>query len=101
MALGPQSITVDHTVINKVFDTIDAKIKDPTYMQAPLRGPLGVPSWIFVGPGSLTPHEKAYIKVAYLNVGWQEVEVKNSDDNGERPGLWSVTLGYKPSEQHQ
>jgi hypothetical protein len=51
--------------------------------------------WIFFGQGTLTAGTKAYICNQYSNAGWKHVAVKNSEDDGERPGLWAVELAYE------
>jgi len=42
--------------------------------------------------GSLYPEEKTYIEEAYMKAGWFAVEIRNSEEGGERPGLVGVIL---------
>lgn len=42
----------------------------------------------------LNQQDKIYLNTIYTNVGWRRVEVINSSENGERPGIAMITL-YK------
>lgn len=42
----------------------------------------------------LSEKEKKEVEQTYLAAGWSKVEVKNSSENGERPGLCQVTVWY-------
>lgn len=93
MPIGPNSVlSVDQKMITKVFDHVDFRLTDPSYMRDNRQGPEGKPYWVFVGGGSLSPREKSVIKEAYYKAGWKAVLIENSGDLDERPGLWSVTL---------
>jgi hypothetical protein len=98
MPIGPNSIPVDRTLINYVFDSVDAKIRDAEYMRIECNEETFGPRWTFVGVGTLQMFEKDIIKKAYHSAGWDYALVMNSGDNDERPGLWSVKLGVFVSE---
>lgn len=44
--------------------------------------------------GELTTEEKNHVIDLYTKAGWEKVEITNSSENDERPGLCEVKLYY-------
>lgn len=83
---------IDQSIVSRVIRTIDGKLSDPTYAREWMCNSDTNPTYRFAIPGSVTDYEKKAIINTYMNVGWGTVEVKNSSENGERPGMVGVVL---------
>jgi hypothetical protein len=92
MPISPYEIAVDHSHVERVFETIDKALRDGEKLRNDRRGSPDNPHWLFVGPGELSNEEKVAVQKAYINAGWSTVRVINSSEQGERSGLWGVWL---------
>ena len=85
MAISPTQVKqFDPRTVDQYEEEIDKKLKCIVVM------PGG--SFDMVLSGSLNPAEKAEIIKRYESVGWKDVAIKNSEEGGERPGLFRVSF---------
>ena len=98
MAVLPNIVDnhVDQELINRIEKEIDSKLNDPNHVRDNRRGPPEDPYWTIVVQGHLNHMEKGVLAGKYTKAGWPHVMVKNSDENGERPGLVGITLHRNP-----
>lgn len=98
MALGPKKIKdildthFRQNIVDEVIQQIDKKLSNPEWLRNSVRAESYNPTYAFAMTGTLFNAEKAFLTKTYLDAGWGEVAVENSEDNGERGGLFSVTL---------
>ncbi len=96
MPVTPQQVDqlVDQSRVANVIRQVDEKLSDPVWITNWRCGTGDERFWSVPLPETLSPGEKAAIKLAYQDAGWRKVVVTNSEDNGERVGMCSVTV-YK------
>jgi len=96
MPIGPNQLPepIDEDMINKAIVEIDKKMMSPLFIRNCSRGEGESISWGVTGIGSFSDAEKKEIIQQYEAAGWPTVKIINSSENGERGGLWQVTL-YK------
>lgn len=94
MPIGPVQILkyTNTAVVDECIKKIDALLGNATWCKDWKCGDGSTVNWSIVGPGTLTEGEKRELAARYLDAGWGTVDVRNSEDNGERPGLWAITL---------
>lgn len=72
---------------------MDKQLNDKQFLQKEVKRDAANNLIVFFSiPGRATNGDKSRVKSAYENVGWDSVEIVNSDENGERSGLVSITL---------
>lgn len=85
MAVSPMQIArFDKTEIDRYENDIDRELRSKHLNEN------GVAEIILAG--NLLEVEKEALRDRYLAAGWKEVGIVNSSENGERPGLFRVTL---------
>ncbi len=99
MPIGPQQSLMKTNIISqerleKAYAEIDAHLSNPSYMRDTQYGGEENPWWDIMIRFQLTPGEKERIIFEYTRAGWSKVEVMNSSENNERPGLCGIRL-YK------
>ena len=88
MAIGPEDIKIDLNAVDKIEEEVDEKIRSKGIrLDTSSKKKIEV-----IVPGHLNPYEKNELASRYFDAGWGSIGVMNSDENGERPGLVSVTL---------
>jgi len=94
MPIGPNQMAEDNMSVEKVINLIDNLLQDKQWVKTNRRVGNGNSYFVFIGEGELTEYEKWNIGVSYgpEGAGWSNVEVINSSENGERGGMWMVTL---------
>ncbi len=94
--LGPSDIgSIDKQLIERIIEKINSKLSDPQWVKDWRRGGTENPHYRFVESGTASDKDKAELTKMFRESGWGVVEVTNSEDNGERPGLVQVTLYVK------
>lgn len=86
---------VDKAKIQQIVEDINTKMSNHEWVRDWVRNKEVNPTWAFPFGHSLTISEKQIIKTVFLEAGWGAVEVTNSEDSGERPGMCNVTLRMK------
>lgn len=85
MALSPaHTKRFDERDIERHEKEIDAKLRNTVVM------PGG--SFELIIPGSVSPAEKEELTKRYEDAGWEVLRIRNSYENGERPGLFGIEL---------
>lgn len=84
--------SLDMEKLNAAIADIDRKLSDPNWTSDWVCNKEVNPTYRFAYRGSLTEAEKQELIDAYLAAGWGKVEVRNSEDDGERSGMWGITL---------
>lgn len=83
---------VDQEKLQAALAEINAKLTDPAYLRG--RFSQGKISAHFTFKGSVSFAEKVELSSAASMSGWS-CEINNSEDKGERPGLWGIRLFMK------
>lgn len=98
MPLGPHQIAkeidpVDREFLWVVFSEIDSKLRNSKWVKDWRCGGVGpLKWWNFPFTYELSPYQKEAIAEAYKKAGWTDVQVTNSSEKGERPGVSVVRL---------
>lgn len=79
-------------IVVKTISDIDSRLNNPAWVKSWVCNEDKNPTWRMSFVGRLSAGEKAAITNAYRDAGWGTVKVSNSEDEGERPGLFGVTL---------
>jgi hypothetical protein len=83
MAVSPTQVKYfDAEEIDRHEQEIDKKLRCAVVM------PGG--SFELILPGSLNSAEKTELTKRYEAVGWEVLRIRNSSENGERPGLFGI-----------
>ena len=110
--LNPEIVSVNTVLLNRIEVYVDEKLRDGEWLKNQRRGTKekqyyeiqfsrddvrnGCPQRPTL-TYSLNNNEKKFLQARYLEAGWHEVEVSNSDENGERAGIISVKLTHHAS----
>lgn len=76
----------------KAVIEIDRRLQDPQYLKDWVCNSEENPTYRIPIAGEASHGDKKYIIKAYLDAGWGSVEVTNSAENGERPGMVLVVI---------
>ncbi len=84
---------IDLSEIDSLKKEIDKSLNSHLFLKNERRGPRDNPYWRVTFPSSsLSTEERAELVKRYTNAGWFNVEIYSSEEGGERPGLYSITL---------
>ncbi|MNL14522.1 hypothetical protein D3C87_1354660 [compost metagenome] len=94
MPVSPQEVEqlVDDSAVERLVERIDANLKNPRWVKEWRCGTPESPYWDMAFAGTLSTEEKRQLRQLYLDAGWREVHVRNSEEGGERPGMVGVAL---------
>ncbi len=88
---------IDKDIITCIEELIDGKLSSKRWLNDWRRGTPEEGYWyMIVYPGELNRAEKELLVKKYLEAGYQSVEVKNSSEDGERPGMIGITIRFPP-----
>jgi hypothetical protein len=95
MPVGPEVIDklFDQDAVNALFEAVDTKLSDPRWVSNNQCGDHPNYYWDVIHPVTLNQAGRDHVLKEYKAAGWPVVEVHNSGDKGERPGLTRVRLG--------
>ena len=89
------------SLIDFVERHVDKKLSDFDYVQQWRCGLEGHVFYRFAIPGVATEADKEELIRRYKAAGWGEVVCQNSSENGERPGMFGITLYQTSKNQSQ
>lgn len=79
----------------EVLERVSERLTDALWVREWRRGGEENPYWIITVRGEASEGDKREIEHILLSAGWPRVEVLNSGENGERGGLFAVTVYAK------
>jgi hypothetical protein len=79
----------------KAIVYIDEHLNDARWMRNNVTGIDTNPTFTFTVEGLATKGDKELVIEAYTKAGWGEVIVRNSAENGERPGIVGIVLSQR------
>lgn len=95
MPITPEQVLnhVRTSVVEKIDSMVTRILTDPKMADAVKHTSNdSISYWVTIPAPTLNDTEKEQIRKLYSSVGWNGVDVKNSSDDGERPGLVSIKL---------
>lgn len=95
MIPSPNDVSWCNTEAENVIAEIEKRLNQPG---VPYSIDKGMRVVKLIVPGHLDEFQKAHVSEFCEEADWENVQVQNSSDNGERAGLVQVTLRAHPYE---
>jgi hypothetical protein len=91
------------TNVERIEQVIDAKLSNENVRNSFFRGhpDPAEQHYALTVTGIVLDYEKDILKSRYANAGWGRMEIVNSEENGERPGMIGIWLYPHPKSEIQ
>jgi hypothetical protein len=92
-------LAVTTPMLGVLLHHMELKLSDVDWLRNNVRNKSKNPTFIFTHAGDVSEDDKRAIEKLFHENGWEHVEVRNSSENGEAPGMIGVTIArYKRTE---
>ncbi len=79
-------------MLETLLNHMELKLTDIEWVRTHVREEDTNPTFVFTHIGTVSDGDKLEIKRAFIDNGWNHVEVTNSVEDGERPGMIGIEI---------